>query len=67
MTPFAGYSMPLAYGSVGQGKQHVFGITRRVDLFCRPVASHSHVRNSVGLFDVGHMVQTKSVLDELGL
>ncbi|EGN96970.1 hypothetical protein SERLA73DRAFT_185236 [Serpula lacrymans var. lacrymans S7.3] len=40
MVPFAGYSMPLAYGSVGQ------------------VASHSYVRSSVGLFDVGHMVQS---------
>lgn len=40
MVPFAGFSMPLAYGSVGQ------------------VASHNNVRNSVGLFDVGHMVQT---------
>ncbi|KAF8653258.1 hypothetical protein AX16_004054 [Volvariella volvacea WC 439] len=40
MVPFAGYSMPLAYGEVGQ------------------VASHNHVRNSVGLFDVGHMVQS---------
>ncbi|PPQ92956.1 hypothetical protein CVT25_000219 [Psilocybe cyanescens] len=40
MVPFAGYSMPLSYGDVGQ------------------VASHSHVRNSVGIFDVGHMVQS---------
>ncbi|PBK64350.1 glycine cleavage system T protein [Armillaria solidipes] len=40
MVPFAGYSMPLSYGDVGQ------------------VASHNHVRNSVGLFDVGHMVQS---------
>lgn len=41
MVPFAGYSMPLSYGSVGA------------------VASHHHVRESVGLFDVGHMVQSK--------
>ncbi|CCO28904.1 aminomethyltransferase [Rhizoctonia solani AG-1 IB] len=40
MVPFAGYSMPLQYGSVGQ------------------VASHNHVRQSVGLFDVSHMVQS---------
>ncbi|KAH6915701.1 aminomethyltransferase [Coprinopsis sp. MPI-PUGE-AT-0042] len=40
MVPFAGYSMPLQYGDVGQ------------------VASHNHVRKSVGLFDVGHMVQS---------
>ncbi|KAF8194692.1 hypothetical protein BJ912DRAFT_959109 [Pholiota molesta] len=40
MVPFAGYSMPLAYGNVGQ------------------IASHNHVRNSVGIFDVGHMVQS---------
>ncbi|QRW03929.1 glycine cleavage system T protein [Ceratobasidium sp. AG-Ba] len=40
MVPFAGYSMPLQYGSVGQ------------------VASHNHVRTHVGLFDVGHMVQS---------
>ncbi|KAF7795031.1 hypothetical protein EIP86_006175 [Pleurotus ostreatoroseus] len=40
MVPFAGFSMPLAYGTVGA------------------VASHHHVRNSVGLFDVGHMVQS---------
>ncbi|KZT21025.1 glycine cleavage system T protein [Neolentinus lepideus HHB14362 ss-1] len=40
MVPFAGYSMPLQYGEVGQ------------------VAAHNHVRSSVGLFDVGHMVQS---------
>ncbi|KZT52920.1 glycine cleavage system T protein [Calocera cornea HHB12733] len=40
MVPFAGYSMPLSYGTVGQ------------------VTAHNHVRNSVGLFDVGHMVQS---------
>ncbi|KAF7308166.1 Aminomethyltransferase [Mycena chlorophos] len=40
MVPFAGYSMPLSYGNVGQG------------------ASHNHVRTEVGLFDVGHMVQS---------
>ncbi|KIY46819.1 glycine cleavage system T protein [Fistulina hepatica ATCC 64428] len=40
MVPFAGYSMPLAYGNVGQ------------------VASHKHVREHAGLFDVGHMVQS---------
>ncbi|KAI6028129.1 hypothetical protein EDC04DRAFT_2716572 [Pisolithus marmoratus] len=40
MVPFAGYAMPLSYGSVGQ------------------VASHNHIRTSVGLFDVGHMVQS---------
>ncbi|KAJ7066126.1 hypothetical protein C8F01DRAFT_694151 [Mycena amicta] len=40
MVPFAGYSMPLAYGNIGQ------------------VASHNHVRTDVGLFDVGHMVQS---------
>ncbi|EKM50836.1 uncharacterized protein PHACADRAFT_153081 [Phanerochaete carnosa HHB-10118-sp] len=40
MVPFAGYSMPLSYGSVGA------------------VASHNHVRESVGLFDVGHMMQS---------
>ncbi|KAF8437655.1 hypothetical protein L210DRAFT_3631671 [Boletus edulis BED1] len=40
MVPFAGHSMPLSYGSVGQ------------------VASHTHVRTDVGLFDVGHMVQS---------
>jgi len=40
MVPFAGYSMPLSYGDVGQ------------------VASHNHVRNKAGLFDVGHMVQS---------
>lgn len=40
MVPFAGYSMPLSYGSVGA------------------VASHHHVRKNVGLFDVGHMVQS---------
>ncbi|KAF9038663.1 hypothetical protein BJ165DRAFT_1531721 [Panaeolus papilionaceus] len=39
MVPFAGYSMPLSYGDVGQG-------------------IHNHVRNSVGIFDVGHMVQS---------
>ena len=43
MVPFAGYSMPLSYGSVGA------------------IASHNHVRESVGLFDVGHMMQTKYV------
>jgi len=41
MVPYAGYSMPLVYGDVGQ------------------VASHNYVRNNVGIFDVGHMVQSK--------
>ncbi|KAK7685787.1 hypothetical protein QCA50_011133 [Cerrena zonata] len=40
MVPFAGYSMPLSYGSVGA------------------VASHHYVRQTLGLFDVGHMVQS---------
>jgi len=40
MVPFAGYSMPLSYGTTGQ------------------VTAHNHVRTSVGLFDVGHMVQS---------
>ncbi|KZP00396.1 glycine cleavage system T protein [Calocera viscosa TUFC12733] len=40
MVPFAGYSMPLSYGTVGQ------------------VTAHNHVRTAVGLFDVGHMVQS---------
>ncbi|KJA22757.1 hypothetical protein HYPSUDRAFT_1083580 [Hypholoma sublateritium FD-334 SS-4] len=40
MVPFAGYSMPLSYGNVGQ------------------IVSHNHVRHSVGIFDVGHMVQS---------
>ncbi|KAF8606611.1 glycine cleavage system T protein [Ceratobasidium sp. AG-I] len=40
MVPFAGFSMPLQYGDVGQ------------------VSSHTHVRESAGLFDVGHMVQS---------
>lgn len=44
MVDFAGWAMPLTYGTVGQ------------------VASHLHVRNSVGLFDVGHMLQTKSFI-----
>ena len=30
-------------------------------ILIRIVASHHHVRNSVGLFDVGHMVQSKCV------
>ncbi|TBU36248.1 hypothetical protein BD309DRAFT_985078, partial [Dichomitus squalens] len=28
------------------------------------VASHHHVRNSVGLFDVGHMVQSNGIIDD---
>ncbi|KAH8817626.1 glycine cleavage system T protein [Flagelloscypha sp. PMI_526] len=40
VVPFAGYSMPLSYGDVGQ------------------LSSHKHVRESAGLFDVGHMVQS---------
>ncbi|ETW78553.1 hypothetical protein HETIRDRAFT_103954 [Heterobasidion irregulare TC 32-1] len=48
MVPFAGYSMPLAYGSIGQGKHNA----------PRAFASHNHVRTNAGLFDVGHMVQS---------
>ena len=62
MVPFAGYSMPLSYGNVGQSD---FAQCRSVDISqlteapYSVVASHNHVRHSVGIFDVGHMVQSK--------
>lgn len=59
MVPFAGYSMPLSYGDVGQGECAM--LSENVAPSNPPVpvvASHNHVRNSVGLFDVGHMVQS---------
>ena len=64
MVPFAGYSMPLSYGSVGAGKlpRCVYYSRLCACLTLRSffqVASHHHVRSKVGLFDVGHMVQTK--------
>lgn len=59
MVPFAGYSMPLSYGDVGQGE---FAMLSENIAPSNPpvpvVASHNHVRSSVGLFDVGHMVQS---------
>ncbi|KAG6864921.1 hypothetical protein C0991_006342 [Blastosporella zonata] len=55
MVPFAGYSMPLAYGDVGQG---MFREKHLSKLTCYLVASHKHVRTSAGLFDVSHMVQS---------
>jgi aminomethyltransferase len=57
MVPFAGYHMPLVYGNIGQGlffSPHFLVLS---DLCA--VASHQHVRQSAGLFDVGHMVQSK--------
>jgi aminomethyltransferase len=60
MVPFAGYQMPLAYGNVGQGAATVGFEKHRInDLFLG--ASHAHVRTDAGLFDVGHMVQSKWV------
>jgi aminomethyltransferase len=61
MVPFAGYSMPLQYGAVGQSAfdtcvQHICAHLRSC-----AVAAHNHVRTEAGLFDVGHMVQTKYV------
>lgn len=59
MVPFAGYSMPLSYGDVGQGKTlFVPASSASVDLIFS-VAGHNHVRQKVGVFDVGHMVQSK--------
>lgn len=65
MVPFAGYSMPLAYGSVGQGTyfKNPSMITSLAYIPCHEVASHKHVRASVGLFDVGHMVQSLCVVN----
>ena len=60
MVPFAGYSMPLAYGDVGQGKIQDGSHPFPNSVFFS-VASHNHVRSSAGLFDVGHMVQSKFV------
>ncbi|KAM0791870.1 hypothetical protein ACM66B_004126 [Microbotryomycetes sp. NB124-2] len=47
MVGFAGWDMPLSYS--GTHKDRVAG---------GPVAEHHQVRNSAGLFDVGHMVQS---------
>ena len=60
MVPFAGYSMPLSYGSVGAGQHYfAFFVEEQWRWAQFVVASHHHVRKSVGLFDVGHMVQSK--------
>ena len=51
--------MPLVYGDVGQGGfSHCLVICSLPKKQC-PVESHNHVRKSVGIFDVGHMVQSK--------
>ncbi|GAA5821010.1 hypothetical protein JCM3770_004469 [Rhodotorula araucariae] len=47
LVEFAGWEMPLVYE--GKDKSKVAG---------GPVAEHHQVRNSSGLFDVGHMVQS---------
>lgn len=57
MAPFAGYHMPLAYGDVSQGSYPSLSSPEVSD--APLVASHQHVRQSAGLFDVGHMVQSK--------
>jgi len=69
MVPFAGYSMPLSYGSVGAGEliRCVHYVPCLTPCPFGKVASHHHVRSKVGLFDVGHMVQTKSVNSPLPL
>jgi len=59
MVPFAGYHMPLVYGDVGQGASLSILQILLPFLTFPPVASHQHVRQSAGLFDVGHMVQSK--------
>ena len=66
MVPFAGYSMPLLYGDVGQGKPCIHS-NDEGELTTNLVASHHHVRNQAGLFDVGHMVQTTCVLHHVVL
>ena len=57
MVPFAGYHMPLVYGDIGQGAFSAFTFPHVSDGYA--VASHQHVRQSAGLFDVGHMLQSK--------
>ncbi len=63
MVPFAGFSMPLSYGDVGQGELgHCYLATqtplkRLGILYLGTVAAHNHVRTQAGLFDVSHMVQ----------
>ena len=47
---------------VGYLSALIVSLARASDtLLLSEVASHHHVRNAVGLFDVGHMVQTKCV------
>lgn len=58
MVPFAGYHMPLVYGDVGQGCVP-FNFQKLNSLMLSIVANHQHVRQCAGLFDVGHMVQSK--------
>ncbi|KAK4685861.1 aminomethyltransferase, partial [Tremellales sp. Uapishka_1] len=55
MVPFAGWSMPLSYGEVGQSECHSLWLKCTADEYS--VSAHNHVRNSVGLFDVSHMLQ----------
>ena len=57
MVPFAGYHMPLVYEDASQGSNP--SLSRLEDSDAPIVASHQHVRQSAGLFDVGHMVQSK--------
>lgn len=59
MFPFAGYHMPLVYGDASQGPYP--SLSRLEVSDASIVASHQHVRQSAGLFDVGHMVQSKYV------
>ena len=63
MVPFAGYHMPLAYGDVNQGPYPSLSAFDVSDALI--VASHQHIRQSAGLFDVGHMVQSKYAIDDL--
>jgi len=58
MVPFAGYHMPLVYGDVGQGCV-LFQLSKLNSLMLSIVANHRHVRQSAGLFDVGHIIQSK--------
>ena len=60
MVPFAGYSMPLQYGKVGGGALPS-AVVSKSSLPILSVPSHNWVRAEAGLFDVGHMVQTKYV------
>jgi len=62
MVPFAGWEMPLSYGSVGQSQLAIpmlrdNGLNELIRILNTVATAHGHVRTQAGLFDVSHMLQ----------